>query len=501
MSKQNGGIIGPNNIPTGAFGSASGVWKLSDAINYKRQGTWPVVLNNFQVDNSARFNSGSSDYLSTTTGTATNTDKCTISFWVKRGFKASGDHKIIANYTDDSNRCFIFITGDNQFQIFQKLGGSTTISLKTNRLFKDFSAWYHFVIRVDTSQGTDTNRIKLYINGVQETSFATTTYPSQNENFRINESSVSLNIGRPGTDTEYFNGYLSEFVLLDGQTLDATSFGEFDSQTGIWVPKIVTGLTFGNNGFYLDFQNSGALGTDVSGNGNNFTVNNLTSIDQSIDTCTNNFATLNPIYKSSSQPTFSEGNLRQAPNAGTYQNAFSTIGVSSGKWYAEMKVNGSANSANYYGVVAETEYDYLQTNGNVVGTTDKAFAIAMASGDKRTNGSNSSYGSAIANTDIFMTALDIDNAKVWFGKNGTWFALGDPASGSNPAFSGINTDYPYFFGGTLYSGGYSSVDWNFSSPSYAISSGNVDSSGLGNFEYPVPEGFYSLCTKNLNLIG
>jgi len=264
MSKQNGGIIGPNNIPTGAFGSASGVWKLSDAINYKRQGTWPVVLNNFQVDNSARFNSGSSDYLSTTTGTATNTDKCTISFWVKRGFKASGDHKIIANYTDDSNRCFIFITGDNQFQIFQKLGGSTTISLKTNRLFKDFSAWYHFVIRVDTSQGTDTNRIKLYINGVQETSFATTTYPSQNENFRINESSVSLNIGRPGTDTEYFNGYLSEFVLLDGQTLDATSFGEFDSQTGIWVPKIVTGLTFGNNGFYLDFQNSGALGTDVS---------------------------------------------------------------------------------------------------------------------------------------------------------------------------------------------------------------------------------------------
>jgi len=143
----------------------------------------------------------------------------------------------------------------------------------------------------------------------------------------------------------------------------------------------------------------------------------------------------------------------------------------------------------------------LQTAANVVGTTDKGFSIAMASGDKRTNGSNTSYGSALANTDIFMIALDIDNAKVWFGKNGTWFASGNPASGSNAAFSSINTAYPYFFGGTLYSGGYSSVDWNFGSPSYSISSSNADGNGYGNFEYAVPSGFYALNTKNLAEFG
>jgi len=166
-----------------------------------------------------------------------------------------------------------------------------------------------------------------------------------------------------------------------------------------------------------------------------------------------------------------------------------------------MKVNGTANSANYYGVVAETEVDYLQTSGNVVGTTDKAFAIAMASGDKRTNGSNSSYGSAIANTDIFMIALDLDNAKVWFGKNGTWFASGDPASGSNPAFSGINTDYPYFFGGTAYQNGYTSVDYNFGNGYFgttAVSSAQSPSDGIGLFEYSVPSGYKALCTKSIN---
>ena len=449
----------------------------------------------YAVDNSCRFNDGSSDGFSLS-GQNGNRKTFTFSCWVKRG--VFGENFLFNSRIDASNHFLTRFTGAHQLELVNRTSASNNFFVTTNRLFRDVSAWYHIVVAVDTTQSTANDRVKFYVNGVQETSFATQTIGSQNADLSLNVSTATHYIGQENiSGYNFFDGYMAETVLIDGQALDPTSFGEFDADSGIWKPISVSGLTFGTNGFYLDFEDSSALGADVSGNGNNFTVNNLTAVDQSTDTCTNNFATLNPVYKSSSQPTFSEGNLRQAPNTTTYQNAFSTIGVTSGKWYVEMKVNGTANSANYFGVSAETEYDYLQSNGNVIGTTDKGYSIAMASGDKRTNGSNSSYGSAIADTDIFMIALDIDNAKVWFGKNGTWFASGDPASGSNPAFSSINTAYPYFFGGAVYTAGYTSVDWNFGNPPFTISSGNADADGYGNFEYAVPSGYYALNTKNL----
>jgi len=469
-----------------------------------------TLSSGYDVANSLRFNSGSSDYLTRTTDTATNTDKCTISFWVKRGFKPSGDgdHKIIANYTDANNRCFIFITGDNQFHIFQKLGGSTTISLKTNRLFRDFSAWYHFVIRVDTSQGTDTNRIKLYINGVQETSFATATYPSQNENFRINESSVALLIGRP-TDTEYFSGYLSEFVLLDGQTLDATSFGEFDD-SGIWKPIDVSGLTFGTNGFYLEFKESGTgtnasgMGADTSGNTNHFAVNNLTALDQSTDTCTNNFCTLNPL--SANEMAFSNGNLdvAQASDDGgasrSDDNARGTIGVNSGKWYWETKLTGATAPA-----VVGICFDQLAQGDDLSGSTG-VYAIQNASGTyayKRENGTTAEtagFPNPVANN-IMSVAFDADNAKLYIGINGTYYnlagATGNPAGGSNETFSSIDTSF-FWLPWIESRGDNQQALMNFGSgTSYAISSGNADANGYGNFEYAVPSGYFALNTKNL----
>ena len=461
----------------------------------------------FDVANSCRFNNDDSAYMHKTPGSAGNRRTFTVSVWFKQT-NSGADSYLFSTGT--------YASGDGFFQI--KISSSGRISVddydqsgdsynlrwvtpSAGPLIRDPGAWYHFVLAVDSTQGTQSNRAKFYQNGVDISSdFTQTTSPALNDDFHVNMAQIAQ-IGRSSWDASYFDGYLAEVCVVDGSQLAPTSFGEFDEDSPtIWKPKDVSGLTFGTNGFYLDFEDSSNLGNDANG-GTDFTEVNLAATDQATDTCTNNFATLNSVYKSSSQPTFSEGNLRQAPNTTTYQNAFSTIGVTSGKWYAEMKVNGSSNSANYYGVVAETEYDFMINNANVIGTTDKGFAISMENGNKRTNGSNSSYGSAIADTNIFMIALDIDNAKVWFGNNGTWFASGDPGAGSNEAFSSINTTYPYFFGGTAYTNGYTSVDWNFGSPSFTISSGNADANGYGNFEYAVPSGFYALCTKNLAEFG
>ena len=478
MSSDNGGIIGVVNDPTSTV--ASGVWQQEEQYEAKVNDTWPQRP--LLMTKSLRFNSGSSDYLSTTTGTATNTDKCTISFWVKRGFKSSGDHKIIANYTDANNRCFIFITGDNQFQIFQKLGGSTTISLKTNRLFRDFSAWYHIVVAVDTTQGTDTNRIKLYINGVQETSFATATYPSQNENFRINESSVSLNIGRPGTDTEYLNGYLSEVILIDGQQLAPTSFGVSNSD-GVWTPIIYEG-TFGTNGFNLQFENAAALGEDSSTNGNNFTVNNLTSIDQSTDYPVVNYATLNSLYPVTTF-SYSEGNLKGSSSGSAKGTARGTIGIQdSGKWFFEVKI--TTNDGSGVGISAE------DMDANTWEPSSGTFVIYTSDGNKVVNGTGSSYGASFGDGDIIGVAYNSDNAEITFYKNGA----------SQGTITGVTTGKFMFpsISDTSTSGD-AIFECNFGSPPYSISSGNADGNGYGNFEYAVPSGFYALNTKNLAEFG
>jgi hypothetical protein len=233
----------------------------------------------YDVANSLRFDDGSSDYLNRTTGTPTNANKCTFSLWAKRG-QLGGTKALMGFHTNDSNRGnFVFEVDKLEVRMFD-----TSMQLTTNRLFRDVSAWYHIVLAVDTTQGTASNRVKLYINGVQETSFSTSSYPSQNSDFGFNKSGIVFKTTQKGEQNDFFDGYISEFVMVDGQQLDPTSFGEFDEDSGVWKAIDVSGLTFGNNGFYLDFENSGSLGADVSGNGNNFTVNNLTSIDQTTDT-------------------------------------------------------------------------------------------------------------------------------------------------------------------------------------------------------------------------
>ena len=471
-------------------------------------GTNSIKDTGYDVANSLRFNDGSNDYLSISGITPTNSKKFTYSFWVKRTV-FNTDQAMLSYESDSNNRGGIELQTGELFRYFERVGGSTVIFVEISSLFKDPSAWYNIIVATDTTQSTESDRVKIYVNGVLQTSFATSvTYPSLNSDTRANGTSAK-NIGRRNVNNDYyFDGYLAEVVFIDGSQLDQTSFGEFDSDSPrIWKPKDVSGLTFGNAGFYLDFENSSSLGADVSGNSNNFTVNNLTSVDQSTDTCTNNFATFNSLSANDSGTvTFSEGNLQTAHSGSDSRyTSYSTIGVSSGKWYAEVKYEAkSSNSQNDLTVGVAYDVENLNRQGNEIGTSSGSFSYVGDNGEKLHDGSSSSYGSTFTTGDIIGIFLDLDNHKLYFSKNGSVVASGDPTSGSsgtNAAFS-LDTGETYFIcaGHGTSTSRETTYSMNFGSPIGSISSGNQDPNGYGNFEYS-PQGYYALNTKNLAEFG
>jgi len=295
------------------------------------------------------------------------------------------------------------------------------------------------------------------------------------------------------------DGYLSEFVMIDGQQLDETSFGETDATTGNWVPKDVSGLTFGTNGFYLAFQNSAALGQDDSGNGNNFTVNNLTSIDQTTDTPTNNFCTLNSLDYYNTAP--SNGNLTYGSSNGKIRSTFTL--PKSGKWYWEAKLN---NSRFYSGLIKSQKVFSTSTIITSNAGSDYYTLERQSTFNNFYNASTSatSLGSAsVSSGDVMAFAYDADTRKFWIGYGDgtgsqTWYSSGNPATGTNQLTTLTDDDY------NIFAYDYSSLygtNWNFGNPPFTISSGNTDFGGLGNFEYEVPSGYRALCTKNIGLVG
>jgi hypothetical protein len=458
----------------------------------------PLILgansvSGYTVKNSLRFNSGSSDYLNRTPATTTNQRTYTISCWYKR--MNTGLQSAIIG-VNPAGASFFSISIDASGTYANKLGfywydGTTDYGYYSDRLFRDFSAWYHIVIAVDTTQATAGDRLKVYINGIQET--LTAVYGSFTQNLdTYYNSNVIHYIGASGeTGTSALNGYLSEFYSIDGQALTPSSFGETDFDTGIWKPKAYTG-TYGTNGFNLQFKNSASLGTDSSGNGNNFTVNNLTSVDQSTDTPTNNFATMNPLG-SGSNVTFTEGNLKPSDDGTTHASMkgifISTIGVSKGKWYAEFKYDDSDCIVG----IATTTKDYKGLAQYYLGQGTLEYGLdSNGTPTIYTNGSGTTYGSgSTASGDIVSVALDLDNNKLYFAKNGTYYNSGNPATNTNG--HSITSGEYYFAGGH---GNLSQLFANFGNPPYTGGS-YTDGAGYGNFSYAVPSGYYALCTKNL----
>lgn len=435
----------------------------------------------------------------TNTTTSSNRKTGTFSAWVKRSSIASGNGGIITAYIDSNNYTVIYFDGSSQLCYLEQQSGSTESFVSTTRLFRDTSAWYHIVVSIDATQSTASNRVKFYVNGVQETALNSTNYPSDTT-LNIFGNSSPLKVGEDTTGSpHYFNGSMAHVHFIDGTAYDADTFGETDSTTGIWKPKTAPSVTYGTNGFFLKFENSAAFGTDSSGNSNTFTVNG--TMTQNIDTPSNVFATLNPLQTGSasvSNAPLTNGNntFTSSEGAGVYPYYFSTLGMSSGKYYVEFKfVNSVSGAAGIGNGVADSysgnnAYDYsYYYDGRLYNSG---------------SGESTGYG-AISNNDILGCALDLDNNKVYFHINGTYQASGDPVAGTGgksitaPASNG--TGFYQFEVGDSGSTSPTTIQCNFGNGYFgttAVSSAQNPDDGIGIFEYDVPTGYYALNTKAIN---
>ena len=504
MNQDNGGIIGKINTPTTSV--ASGVWSIEQQFEAQSSSTWPLAFPQTTFTNACRFNSDA--YMVKNNESPTNQKKYTINVWVKRSVLSSRQRVFtVIDTSSTAAYSYLEFQSDDTINFDDFDGSSTRLTRTTNRVFRDPSAWYNIIIAVDTTESTASDRVKMYINGVQETSFSGTSNASQDFNTTTLNSSKTFRVGEHGTAGFRFGGYMTEFILIDGQRLDQTSFGATNPVTNIWEPIAYVG-TYGNNGFKLTFADSSALGDDTSGNGNDFTVTSLASTDQSTDTCSNNFATLNHLTNASYH-TLAEGNLQSFGNTSSDQgNSDSTISASSGKWYAEVKcvaTNTTGGTASYprYGIRHINNKEYGTKLNGGVGSPGKYFAnegLYQCNALKFANDTTSSFGNSFTANDIIGIAVDYDNGAVYVSKNGTYQNSGNPASGSSKT-GALLTFTPGDLDGFVFACAEyndSKSQWNFGSPPYAISSGNADANGHGNFEYAVPSDYFALCTKNLS---
>mgnify|MGYP000899903348 CR=1 FL=1 len=460
----------------------------------------------YEIDNSLRFNEDDSAYLSKTFGSEGSKRTMTFSFWIKRGEFGDERYFLYSAGADANNRDAIATMDESLDIIFQR-NDTTYYRLRTNRLFRDPSAWYHIVVAIDTTDGTSSNRIKLYVNGVQESSFATSDYPTQNLDLYFNDD-IAQTIGRYSqSDSDHWDGHIADFYFIDGTQYAASNFGETDDN-GVWIPKEFAG-TFGSNGYFLEFQQTGTSanasgkGADTSGNGNHWDDNGMTAEDITTDTPTNNFMTMNPLF-TNSRGAFAEGNLKVTTNVqGSVpygQVEFGNFAVNKGKWYYEAKVTsvGSGGSLGLgWNERAESGgYTNGHNNGGSAGNVryNSGGVLGIGSSHSQSTGVDS-----FTDNDIIGFALDLDNNKVYAYKNGNPQddPTPDPDDNDGRAIVSAYNNYwtPWMSKDDTTNN--ATVEFNFGNPSFSISSGNADGNGYGNFEYAVPSGYYALCTKNL----
>ena len=453
--------------------------------------TFPILGGNgavagYSIDNSLRFNDDDVAKLRRTPASASNRKTWTWSCWFKLG-NLGVRGSLFSSYKSTSNNEFIDfrINTNGTFEFSDYSIGIST----TTQLFRDVSAWYHMVVALDTTQATASDRLKLYVNGIQVTDFNNLNYPSQNTDLGINLDCIH-DVGNFAFNGNFpYDGYLAEMHLVDGQQLSPTSFGEFDEDSGIWKPISYSG-SYGTNGFYLDFENSGSLGADQSGNGNNFTPTNLASTDQTTDTPTNNFCTMNPLEYTGATygtGTLSEGNCKVT--IGDNNTNVASFTVNQGKWYWEQKHISSASSQNRieFGIIQQDVPDYI--GGDSTPNQSGKGLVWAGFGDLRGYISTASFGTFAPN-DIIGCALDMDAQTLQFYKNGSAVSTAQDFSGA-----GWKNVAPTVFCSN--NAGNEVGEINFGNPSFSITSGNTDDNGYGNFEYAPPSGYLALCTQNL----
>ena len=438
----------------------------------------------YSIARSVRTRASASAYFNRTLGTATNQKIWTWSGWVKKSGFAT-NQPLLVGYSATTD------TGYANLGFYQdtlQLGLWTNLALNTPQVFRDPSAWYHIVVATDLTQATATNRIKVYVNGSQVTYTQGAVFPAQNGTIAIN-SSVAHNIASRSAyaSDQFFDGYLTEINFIDGQQLTPSSFGTTNAITGVWQPAKYTG-TYGTNGFYLNFSDNSnntatTIGKDYSGNGNNWTPNNISvtagsTYDSMVDSPTvgatsSNYCVMNPITPSAS---LSYANLRQNTASPII---FGTFGQSTGKWYWEVTLTTQSTAALKVGIANSTATGEL-------GDTSTGWGYIIQSngnnGQGVHSGSATSTYSTFAAGDILNVAVDIDGGKIWWGKNGTYVNSGVPASGTGALYTDVS--------GTIFpaasnidkGGGAGVLDWNF---------------GQRPFSYTPPTGFVALNTYNL----
>jgi hypothetical protein len=387
----------------------------------------PLLLGDegYNISRSVRLRSSASATFSRTPGSASNRRTWTWSGWVKRGRLGTENGVFSAKQTKDDITGSYFNTAD-KLVFIDRPSGATNALLGTTMVFRDPSAWYHIIVQADTTNATSSDRLKIYVNGVRVTAFDSATYPSQNYELAYINNTVDHRIGAFQDNTPLnFDGYLTEVNFIDGQALTPSSFGETDAITGVWKPKKYAG-TYGTNGFYLNFSDpsaatAAAIGKDYSGNGNNWTPNNISvtagvTYDSMIDVPTlyadrGNYCTLNPLIQrwAVASATFSNANQTITTSGASTSFGFGTIAVSSGKFYWEATVTAVGTATPGVGVTTNEAQSTVQTNTDVY----------QSNGQKEVGGSASSYGASYTTNDVIGVALDCDSGTVTFYKNNT----------------------------------------------------------------------------------
>ena len=447
----------------------------------------------YNVANSCRFNDDDNPSLKKTPSGAGSLTNWTFSCWVKRSTISNAQQMIAMALASSGNDTQINFSSGDQIEFFNRSGGSVNGMLLTNRKFRDVSAWYHIVAVWNSDDATAGNRMRLYINGTEETSFATDTNPNQNTESKFNSACEHV-IGQANSGSADFDGYLAEVVYIDGQALTPSSFGEFNSDSPrIWQPVDVSGLTFGTKGFYLDFEDSSNLGNDIADNGD-WTEANLAAADQATDTCTNNFCTMNPLHPTTAV-TFSEGNCKYVTSGDDNKGAgIGTFGLTAGKWYYEVKIASLVDN-HTHGAISELTTELYSGAGGTQGLQNDTGVTSWINGD---GGEVVVDGTATTNdyglyTDgqIMGVALDIDNYNITYLRNGSALVSDFNMSTTRGTIfpfikSGINTTSEVNFGGCS---------------AFSLSSAQSDENGYGNFEHAPPSGYLAICSKNLGSDG
>ncbi|BAQ88752.1 lectin domain containing protein [uncultured Mediterranean phage uvMED] len=442
--------------------------------------------------------------LSRTLSSGAAINKFTLSMWVKRSVDTAGR---LFTATGSSGDTYFRFNGDATMEWSGDASNASSAGyFITNRKFDDYSGWYHLVIRFDSTQGSASDRVRFYVNGVQEESFSSYTDVNQNAVDKINLSGNTHYIG--GTvSSQYFHGLMSHVNYSDGYSYAPTEFGETDSTTGEWKIQASPSISYGTNGFFI--LKDGATLTDSSPNSNNFAVANGT-LTNTEDNPSNVFATINGLFQPDpSNGTFSttNGGLSFTTNI-TSQSMMgvSTIGATSGKYYAEFKLTGESGAARSFAGIGYNIYDQATTSLNA----DNNFMWNVCSNGVSNQGGSAqpsgNWSNLYTTNDIISVAMDLDNNKVYFAKNGQ-YADGsgnwDEAFTGSPAYATITADKTYFFcAGDIASSTNSSWTCNFGNGYFAttaISSEGTNASGIGKFEYDVPAGYTALSTKGLNL--